>query len=400
MDSENVEKKPKSAEEASVIPQQPVVGEKEDIIADDTAALPKKGEAWSITFTNTSSKTGKRKVTKRERLAMEATKERLAGTAATASTQEGEDGGVSGTTAAMKEVDGSAWIDLEVAIPRNLQATQEQLQFRNYIDQQQLMCMCRQYKASCGISSLTSVWNGLYSRIGHGTLPPVSQEEIMSILGFQPPFEGIRWGPFTGNTTLMRWFHAINAHFGVKGKCYYLWKAHGVGKTYGVQEGAAKSALHEAIRSPHSGIIYHCHNHYMVPLGFMEQPRTQLDIFATSIADPDSWIMIGEVSRGKHPPMHIKKWADIATDINCASPNFYNIRHTELGVQTRERCKKPGGNLHCLMVFRSDLVEDNMEQFEQQEGGDGDGDENNDDVDDENVVGASPSEADSPSEVA
>lgn len=40
------------------------------------------------------------------------------------------------------------------------------------------------------------------------SLPPITQEEALHILGFQPPFEEIRFGPFTGNTTLMRyvWF--------------------------------------------------------------------------------------------------------------------------------------------------------------------------------------------------
>lgn len=37
------------------------------------------------------------------------------------------------------------------------------------------------------------------------SLPPITQEEALHILGFQPPFEDIRFGPFTGNTTLMRY---------------------------------------------------------------------------------------------------------------------------------------------------------------------------------------------------
>lgn len=37
------------------------------------------------------------------------------------------------------------------------------------------------------------------------SLPPISQEEALYILGFQPPFEDIRFGPFTGNATLMRY---------------------------------------------------------------------------------------------------------------------------------------------------------------------------------------------------
>ena len=37
------------------------------------------------------------------------------------------------------------------------------------------------------------------------SLPPISQEEALHILGFQPPFEDIKFGPFTGNATLMRY---------------------------------------------------------------------------------------------------------------------------------------------------------------------------------------------------
>ena len=34
---------------------------------------------------------------------------------------------------------------------------------------------------------------------------PLTQEEALTILGFKPPFGEIKFGPFTGNATLMRW---------------------------------------------------------------------------------------------------------------------------------------------------------------------------------------------------
>jgi len=37
------------------------------------------------------------------------------------------------------------------------------------------------------------------------SLPPITQEEALTVLGFQPPFGEIRFGPFTGNATVMRW---------------------------------------------------------------------------------------------------------------------------------------------------------------------------------------------------
>ena len=35
-------------------------------------------------------------------------------------------------------------------------------------------------------------------------LKPITQEEALTILGFKPDFSETRFGPFTGNTTLMR----------------------------------------------------------------------------------------------------------------------------------------------------------------------------------------------------
>jgi hypothetical protein len=49
-----------------------------------------------------------------------------------------------------------------------------------------------------------SVWNFLFSTLGSGHLKPLSQEEALKILGFDEPFDYIRFGPFTGNSTLMK----------------------------------------------------------------------------------------------------------------------------------------------------------------------------------------------------
>jgi len=46
------------------------------------------------------------------------------------------------------------------------------------------------------------------------------------------------------------------------------------------------------------------------------------------------------------------RWRDVYTDLNCQSPEYFNIRHTDRGVQTR-KAKKKGGNLHCILAFKS-----------------------------------------------
>ena len=38
-------------------------------------------------------------------------------------------------------------------------------------------------------------------------------------------------------------------------------------------------------------------------------------------------------------------------DLNCVSPEIFNIRHTERGVRTRNT-KRKGGNIHCIMAFK------------------------------------------------
>ena len=44
-------------------------------------------------------------------------------------------------------------------------------------------------------------------------------------------------------------------------------------------------------------------------------------------------------------------------DLTCESPEYFNIRHTERGVLTRNT-KRKGGNLHCIMAFKKEQVSD------------------------------------------
>ena len=58
---------------------------------------------------------------------------------------------------------------LAIMIPKNLQITQAEMAQRKVMDQRRWFCMARpQYPKSCGISSLVSCWNYLYSTLGVG----------------------------------------------------------------------------------------------------------------------------------------------------------------------------------------------------------------------------------------
>ncbi|XP_014343005.1 basic immunoglobulin-like variable motif-containing protein isoform X3 [Latimeria chalumnae] len=233
------------------------------------------------------------------------------------------------------------------------QASLEEIKQRKVLDLRRWYCISRpQYKTSCGISSLVSCWNFLFSTLGAGSLPPITQEEALHILGFQPPFEEIRFGPFTGNATLMRWFRQINDQFHVRGCSYFLYKPHGKNKTAGETAVGALMKLTQGLKDESMAFIYHCQNHYFCPIGYEATPLKACKVYREQLShqDVEYWLLIGEPSR-KQPAIQCKKWADIVTDLNTQNPEYLDIRHTERGIQHR-KTKKVGGNLHCIMAFQ------------------------------------------------
>lgn len=244
--------------------------------------------------------------------------------------------------------------DRAALVPRDLTgSTRATLEQRLCLRLPRLMCVNKQYPRSCGISSLTSVYNYLYSWIGetpaYAHCPPVSQEEVMTVLGFEPPFGDIPWGGFTGNVTLIRWFYALNKHFGrPSGRAYILYKAHGEGKTTHLFDSDDRQVLTEVkrvLRSPQCALIYHCENHYMCPVGFQEVPLAQTDFLqpVVPLESCETTLFIGEVSRGRHEALYARKWSEVVKDIECRSPEFYNIRKPELGIQSRLKQPPPEG---------------------------------------------------------
>ncbi|KAJ0065226.1 hypothetical protein NL108_006573, partial [Boleophthalmus pectinirostris] len=229
---------------------------------------------------------------------------------------------------------------------RNLQdipphTSLDDIKQRKVLDLRRWYCISRpQYKTSCGISSLVSCWNFLFSTLGAGSLPPISQEEALHILGFQPPFEEIKFGPFTGNATLMRWFRQINDNFRVRGCSYILYKPHGKHKTAGETAEGALMKLTQGLKDESMAYIYHCQNHYFCPVGFEATPLKAAKAYRgpLPVTEMEHWILIGEPSR-KHPAIHCKRWVDIVTDLNTQNPEFLDIRHLERGIQRRKTKK-------------------------------------------------------------
>ncbi|XP_033759619.1 uncharacterized protein LOC117341867 [Pecten maximus] len=237
--------------------------------------------------------------------------------------------------------------------PPCVKVTAELISARKVFDMKRWVCMSRpQYSKSCGITSLVSCWNFLFSTLGNGNLQPLTQEEALAILGFKPPFDEIRFGPFTGNATLMTWFKRLNDHFKVRGQSYFTYKPHGKDKTFGLTSDMALQAIKKGLRDPNTAYIYHCQNHYFCPIGYEDTPLKAEEAYSGPLAqeDVETHILIGDCAI-KHPSIHCKRWEDISTDLNCVNPEYLNIRRLEEGLQKR-KAKKPGGNLHCIMAFR------------------------------------------------
>ncbi|RMC06763.1 hypothetical protein DUI87_16209 [Hirundo rustica rustica] len=186
-------------------------------------------------------------------------------------------------------------------------------------------------------------------------LPPITQEEALHILGFQPPFEEIRFGPFTGNTTLMRWFRQINDHFHIKGCSYVLYKPHGKNKTAGETAAGALAKLTRGLKDESMAYIYHCQNHYFCPIGFEATPVKASKAYR--LLDLDSGDL-GSVPSSTTDFQCDFRWTDIVTDLNTQNPEYLDIRHLERGLQHRKTKKVRNEALPSITQVRREGVDD------------------------------------------
>jgi hypothetical protein len=211
----------------------------------------------------------------------------------------------------------------------------------------------------CGITSLTTCWNYLYSILGCGTKQPISPEEALKAVDIHPPFSQIPFGKITANATLAKWFSKINETYEVQGSTRILLKLHGDNKT-DITPSEALKELKEGLRSEKKAYIYHAQGHYFLIFGYESNPVLPIETYnkLEDCSEMEEWIIIGEVSR-VFGPFHIKKWSDIVLDLDQQFPNFFDIRRTEKGIQKREiktavQKKKIGNNLHCIIEFSSE----------------------------------------------
>ena len=201
--------------------------------------------------------------------------------------------------------------------------------------------------------------------MGNGDLAPVTHEAALEALGFEPPFNEIRFGPFTGNATLKKWFKRLTLHYNVKGTFYTLYKPKGISRT-SISESDALKQLQEGLSSDHTAFIYHCYNHYMCPVGYETTPAFPELAYASLEScqayeqfQPRHWIIFSDTSQTSSS-MHSLKWEDIVRDLNCESPFHFNARKPHLGVFKGAQ-KNAAANFASNV--NSDLDEDECESM-------------------------------------
>jgi hypothetical protein len=57
----------------------------------------------------------------------------------------------------------------------------------------------------------------------------------------------------------------------------------------------------------------------------------------------------------------VHRWEDITADLNMQNPDYMNIRQLWKGTMKR-KTKKVGGNLHCIIVFKTSQMKMRMKQ--------------------------------------
>ena len=67
------------------------------------------------------------------------------------------------------------------------------------------------------------------------------------MLGFKPPYNGVSFGSFTGNDTLILWFNLLNKYYGTSGQARISFKLHGKGTTHGIDSEAALKELKDGL---------------------------------------------------------------------------------------------------------------------------------------------------------
>ena len=113
--------------------------------------------------------------------------------------------------------------------------------------------------------------------IGEGSIAEnmLKQEAMKDLneLNMREYLKKVKFGSFSSNEALMRWYFQLCQIFEVKGKPYYFYKTNDK-KSYHKDSLSARKGLVEGLSSiGRMCFVYHCYNHYFCPVGYEFVPR-------------------------------------------------------------------------------------------------------------------------------
>jgi len=194
-----------------------------------------------------------------------------------------------------------------------------------------------QFEFSCSLSSLTAVFNYLYS----AKLGILTSQQLAESIDIEDP-EDMEEGP--GNKTLMDWFDDLCKHYKVIGSSKFFIQDKDVEDWD--KNPHVINELKKAIKSDKQALIYHLDNHYNLIVGYFEHAKNPDDAYNNK-SKLERWIVLGEHSDYNIIPDFIWKIIDILPT-NILSLDHKNLLKERTG-SPPVWCRKWGSIRHDLM---------------------------------------------------
>ncbi|EFO62262.1 Basic, immunoglobulin-like variable motif-containing protein [Giardia lamblia P15] len=266
---------------------------------------------------------------------------------------------------------------------------------RQRLDNSRWQCVARpQYRYSCAISCLVSIFNHLFSR-------DITLDECIAILfpDLKEDPQHYDFGPQASNSAVQNWFKVLCMHHGLSGTSYTIYKEQGRTRTACSKQEALRNII-SALNTPRCALLYHCLNHYCIIVGYIISPSTPNKLGnncvfsgddgctlkllytdgteAEDVDDSNIWLIVADCGKGT-APLRSLTWDFVHKDISTRPPYAYNARCPERGLlrKTDSRgylpvevdsvlvnntigypCVRPGsvikGSSHCIIGFVGD----------------------------------------------
>lgn len=140
----------------------------------------------------------------------------------------------------------------------------------------------------------------------------------------------------------------------VSGRAYFLWKSGGKNCTPGIDRDLALQKMEAGLQGDKQAFIYHALDHYFCPVGYEITPNRGFEAYEPldriKVEDAQHWIIIAEPAK-PYPFFTVRKWTDIAQDIELPYPQYMNIRKMDEGVKEYKNVYDDTASQHCIMAF-------------------------------------------------